>query len=75
MPGGLAAAQRDYDNLSAGSTVVPFDDGSMVRLPGEAGTVTLRPVIRFPVDQLCFMVLGHQWNDVRDLMVSRCWAR
>ncbi len=32
-------------------------------------------VIRFPVDQLCFVVLGHQWNEVRDLMVSRCWAR
>jgi len=48
MPGGLAAAQRDYDNLSAGSTVVPFDDGSMVRLPGEAGTVTLRPVTSTP---------------------------
>ncbi len=48
MFGGLSAAQRDYDYLSAGGTAAPFDDGSMVRLPGEAGTVTLRPVTSTP---------------------------
>jgi len=48
MSGGLAAAQRDYDYLSSGSTAVPFDNGSMVRLPGGAGTITLRPVTSTP---------------------------
>ncbi len=40
-----------------------------------AGIPPNEHLIRFPVDQLCFVVLGHQWNEVRDLMVSRCWAR
>ena len=48
LSGGRAAAQRDYDYLSVGGTAVPFDNGLMVRLPGSAGTVTLRPVTSTP---------------------------
>ena len=44
MPGGLSAAQRDYDYLSAGGIPVPFDKGSMIGLPGNGGSVMLRPV-------------------------------
>lgn len=43
MPGGLAAAQKDYDYLSEGGIPVPFNKGSMVRLPYGDGRVILRP--------------------------------
>ena len=48
LNGGLTAAQRDYDYLSLGGTAVPLDNGSMVRLPGGAGTITLRPITSTP---------------------------
>ncbi|WP_237478120.1 hypothetical protein [Lichenibacterium dinghuense] len=48
LPGGLRAAQRDYDYLSSGGTDMPFNKGSMVRLSYGAGTITLRPITSSP---------------------------
>ncbi len=48
MSGGLPAAQRDYDYLSTGGTPLSMPDGSRVKLPGEAGFITLRPVTSTP---------------------------
>ena len=43
LPGGLEAAQNAYDYLSKGGIPVPFERGSRVTFPGQAGTVLLRP--------------------------------
>ncbi|RYC33466.1 hypothetical protein D3273_03060 [Lichenibacterium minor] len=48
LPGGLIAAQRDYDYLSSGGASIPLRNGSMTQLPGGAGTITLRPVTSTP---------------------------
>ena len=48
MTGGLPAAQRDYNYLSTGGTPLAVPDGSRVKLPGEAGFITLRPVTSTP---------------------------
>lgn len=48
MSGGLTAAEQDYGYLSLGGTPVPVANGSMVRLPYAAGTVTLRPLTSMP---------------------------
>ena len=53
-PDGIQAAQRDFEYLSAGGTVVPFTKGSMVRLPYGAGTITLRPITSTPL----FLAIG-----------------
>ncbi len=44
IPGGdLAEAQKTYDYLSVGGTPQPFSAGKLVRLPGNAGYIGLRP--------------------------------
>lgn len=43
-PAGLRAAQQDHDDLKLGGVPVPFSEGSMVRLPHGAGTITPRPL-------------------------------
>jgi hypothetical protein len=48
LPGGLTAAQRDFDYLSLGSDPIPFNNGWMARLPGDAGVITLRPTTSTP---------------------------
>ena len=48
MSGGLPAAQRAFDHLSAGGTLLPFGKGANARLPGDAGFITLRPTSSTP---------------------------
>ena len=59
MSGGLAAAQRDFDYLGVGGTGIAFDNGSMVRLPGGAGTVTLRPITSTPASPAIDINIPH----------------
>lgn len=46
VPGGLDAATAAFNYLKVGGTIVPGSDyaGTLVRLPGKAGYVGLRPV-------------------------------
>ena len=48
LPGGLVAAQSDFDYLSVGGTQLPMPNGSRILLPGGAGFVMLRPVTSTP---------------------------
>ena len=48
LPGGLPAAQRDYDYLSSGADSTPLSNGSITKLPGGAGTIILRPETSTP---------------------------
>ena len=48
LPGGLVAAQSDFDYLSVGGMQLPMPNGSRILLPGGAGFVMLRPITSTP---------------------------
>ncbi len=48
LPGGLAAAQSDFNYLSVGGTPLPMPNGTRFLLPGDAGYVMLRPTTSTP---------------------------